>query len=498
VATSQHIFICYDPADNAVMQRIRDNLQRVGLKIWAGDAIEPGSDQWRKQVPNAIRNAAVVVVLMSPAANRSEWVERELDLAKSVGVEILPLMVSGEVHQALLPALAEMEYIDLRADYEANIIQVIRLCYEYRQQEDSRTTTELRQVMADEDAADVPAPAKSGKPALPTKLSKSGQSTQLSKQTKPTHEDVKVFVRQISSVEDIVKPETDEDRRKKEKERRMFLLIATGVVILAVIGGLLAIFLVSGLNPFELGREIEETLAAENAGTEEVSPTTEASPTVEMTVTSAPTTSVPPTATTQPSATPIPPTSTTAPTAIPTSIPPTAVPTTIPPTAIPPTATTIPPVQIVVPTLPPTNTVVPSLTPVATGNIEIMYNGNTLVFHNIGTSDVNLTGIQFILVGATPADSVLFLADEWGLNNNILQNQRCAQVWSVAFSEIPATDPPANECASRSAYRATPRTFWIADADKTVFEIRQNGNVLAQCQAAPEGNETIMRCMVNI
>jgi hypothetical protein len=493
VATSQHIFICYDPADTVVMQRIRDNLQRVGLKIWAGDAIEPGSDQWRKQVPNAVRNAAVVVVLMSPAANRSEWVEREIDLAKSVGVEILPLMVSGEVHQALLPALAEMEYIDLRADYEANIIQVIRLCYEYRQQEDSRTTTELRQVMADEDESDAPVIGKSGKPALPTRPSKSGQPTQLSKQTKPTHEDVKVFVRQISSVEDIVKPETEEDRRKKTTERRMFLLIATGVVILAVIGGLLAIFLVSGLNPFELGREIEETLAAENAVTEEVTPTVEASPTVEVIATSEPTTSVPPTATTQPSATVIPPTSTTAPTAIPTRVPPMAV-----PTIVPPTATTIPPVQMVVPTLSPTNTIIPSLTPVATGNIEIMYNGNTLVFHNISTADVNLTGIQFILVGATPEQSVLFLADEWGLTNNMLQNQRCAQVWSVAFSEIPATEPPANECASRSAYRATPRTFWIADADKTVFEIRQNGNVLAQCQAAPEGNETIMRCMVNI
>jgi hypothetical protein len=489
VATSQHIFICYDPADTAVMQRIRDNLQRVGLKIWAGDAIEPGSDQWRKQVPNAVRNAAVVVVLMSPAANRSEWVERELDLAKSVGVEILPLMVSGEVHQALLPALAEMEYIDLRADYEANIIQVIRLCYEYRQQEDSRTTTELRQVMADEDGVEAPASGKSGKPALPTKLSKSGQPTQLSKQTKPTHEDVKVFVRQISSVEDIVKPETDEDRRKKTAERRMFLLIATGVVILAVIGGLLAIFLVSGLNPLALGQAKEETTEPESVVTQEITPTLVVSPTVEMTATTEPTTSGTPTATTQPSATSIPPTSTTAPTAIPTSIP---------PTTVPPTATLIPPVQTVVPTLLPTNTAVPSLTPVATGNIEMMYNGNTLVFHNISTADINLTGIQFILVGATPADSVLFLADEWGLNNNMLQNQRCAQVWSTEFSEIPATDPPANECASRSAYRATSRTFWIADADKTVFEIRQNGNVLAQCQAAPEGNETIMRCMVNI
>src|SRR5215204_4488687 len=159
------------------MQRIRDNLQRVGLKIWAGDTIEPGSEQWRKQVPNAVRNAAVVVVLMSPAANRSEWVEREIDFAKSVGTEILPLMVSGEVHQALLPALAEMEYIDLRDDYEANIIQVIRLCYEYRQQEDVRTTTELRQVLADEDES---------APRMP------------SKPTKPTHEDVKHFVRQIS------------------------------------------------------------------------------------------------------------------------------------------------------------------------------------------------------------------------------------------------------------------------------------------------------------
>jgi hypothetical protein len=384
-----------------------------------------------------------------------------------------------------------MEYIDLRDDYEGNIIQVIRLCYEYRQQDDARTTTELRQAMTDEDDVAAPVPSK---PTRPDKAGKPSQPTKPSKPTKPTHEDVKVFVRQISSVEDIVKPETEEDRRKKAAERRLFLVIATVVVVIGVLAGLFAIFLVSGLNPFELGREIEETIVANGDVTEAVTPTVEFSPTVAATTTTESiATDILPTEIVQPSATAISPTAFTIP---PTSVPPTAtaVPPTVPPTAtaIPPTATTIPPTQ------PPANTPVPTLMSVTAGNIELMYNGNTLVVYNTSTADVSLSGVQFILVGETPEESVLFLADEWGLSNNILQNQRCAQVWSTEFSEIPASEPPANECGSRSAYRATSRTFWILDADKTIFEIRQNGNILVQCQAAPEGNETIMRCRVQI
>jgi hypothetical protein len=150
------------------------------------------------------------------------------------------------------------------------------------------------------------------------------------------------------------------------------------------------------------------------------------------------------------------------------------------------------------PTLLPTNTVVPTFTPVADANIEIMYNGDTLVVHNISTGNINLSGIQFVLAGADAADSVLFLAEEWGLANNNLQQRRCAQVWRVEFVELPAGQPPANECHSRSAFRSTVRTFWIIDSDKTVFEVRQDGNVLAQCEAAAIRNDTILRCRVRI
>jgi hypothetical protein len=66
VSTSQHVYISYSREDTDIMQRVRTNLQQVGLRTWTGDDLEPGSDQWQQAVPDAIRNSAVVLVLMSP------------------------------------------------------------------------------------------------------------------------------------------------------------------------------------------------------------------------------------------------------------------------------------------------------------------------------------------------------------------------------------------------------------------------------------------------
>jgi hypothetical protein len=158
------------------------------------------------------------------------------------------------------------------------------------------------------------------------------------------------------------------------------------------------------------------------------------------------------------------------------------------------------------PTFAPTTATEPStatpspttVAPVTNGNVEIRYNGDTIVFHNITNTDVNLTGVQLILVGQDAADSVLFLAEEWDMSNNILQPDRCAQVWRVEFVELPASEAPANQCGARSAYRATPRTFWIVDGEKTMFELRRDNEVLAQCPSARRNINTILTCMADI
>ena len=469
MSTSQHIYICYSREDTAIMQRIRTSLQRVGLKVWTGETLDQGSDQWKKEIPRAVHNASTILVLMSPAANHSEWITRELSVARSLHIEILPLLVAGEVHQSLHPAVATMEYIDLRDDYEKGMVQVIRLCYEYRQQVDLRSTMELRIAMDTETPEEA-----TGQPEVVT--------------PEVASQEVKLFVSRVAA--EVSKPDKQRASNKPKvkakpeptaQPSRLRLMLGIGLIV----GGLIAAVVVAILllNPF--GSDAALTAVAVADTTEE---STEA---VEVTVESqvdVPTETPEPSSTPRPTATRVPPTQ--APTNVPPTQAPTLAPTATPePTDIPASST---PIQ-------PSDTPAPTAIPVITdGNIEIRYNGDTIVVHNISDSDVSLAGVAFVLVGADAANSVLFLAEEWGMTNNILQNDRCAQIWRVEFAEIPASEPPANECGARSAFRSTPRTFWIADGNKTVFELRRNNEVLAQCEAARRNNNTIMTCMADI
>ena len=485
MSSNLHIFLSYSRDDDDIMQRVRTSLQRVGLKVWAGEHLEPGTAGWKKELPQALRDAGAVIVLMSPRANQTEWVAREIHIAKSIKANIIPLLVDGEVHQALLPLLADMEYIDMRDDYDGNIIHVIRLCYEYRQQDDPRTTTELHQAMSTEQSVE------------DVEKSDSESST-------TDNQDVKMFVRHLSeSDNNVLAKSADKEpivsRSALMRTARVMVglgLLIAGIAVVAMI--LFITFRPSGSD----GEVTPEVVADTTEVTEAVEPTVE-SQVVEATATDEPT-DIPPTEEPEPSETPIPPTD--EPTDEPTDIPPTEIPPTdVPPTAIP-SATPIPPTAIptatsVPPTatpLPPSQTPVPTAITVSDGNIELVYNGDTLLVHNISEANVNLTGVQFILIGASDEESVLFLAEEWTLTNNILQRDRCTQVWRVEFAELPASEPPANECGARSSFRSTPRTFWIIDGDKTIFELRRNGAILAQCQAAVRDNNDLLRCMVNI
>ncbi|MDQ7034686.1 MAG: hypothetical protein Q9P01_07585, partial [Anaerolineae bacterium] len=307
-------------------------------------------------------------------------------------------------------------------------------------------------------------------------------------------QEVRLFVRHIS----------DKDTRQvnKPETSNLRLIIGIGLLATGLVAGILVILFI--FNPFASDGTTATTIVANNT---QVSATLE--PTVEIPIVEPLTTeeatneamtvptTIPSTATDEPldipTATNEPPTATDEPTRIPTAtmIPPTA---TDEPTLIP-TATTIPPTAT---PIPPSSTPEPTAIPVIEGNIELVYNGDTLIVHNIDDAQVNLTGVQFILAGETAEDSVLFLAEEWVLPNNILRSERCTQVWRIEFSQLPPSQPPADECVARSAFWSTPRTFWIVDGDKTIFEIRRDGAVLVQCPAAIRDNNELLRCMVNI
>ena len=72
---------------------MRNALEAAGIRCWiAPDHIE-GGQSYAKQIPNAIRNAKVFVVLISGIAMESQWVSKELDSAINEGKRIMPFVL---------------------------------------------------------------------------------------------------------------------------------------------------------------------------------------------------------------------------------------------------------------------------------------------------------------------------------------------------------------------------------------------------------------------
>ena len=89
-----YIFISYSRYDEAYVKNLASVLEQRGLKAWYDAGIEAG-DRWWRTIEDAIEKCAVFMVIMSPEARESEWVEREILLAQRDKKPIIPLLLRG-------------------------------------------------------------------------------------------------------------------------------------------------------------------------------------------------------------------------------------------------------------------------------------------------------------------------------------------------------------------------------------------------------------------
>ncbi len=87
------VFISYKSTQYDIADKVRRHLEDAGIRCWiAPDHIE-GGQSYARQIPNAIRNAKVFVVLISRSAMDSVWVSKELDNAINEGKRIMPFVL---------------------------------------------------------------------------------------------------------------------------------------------------------------------------------------------------------------------------------------------------------------------------------------------------------------------------------------------------------------------------------------------------------------------
>jgi len=133
VEWAHDVFISYSRKDGAWARRVYADLRSNGLLVWMDDQLTPGTTSWQTALEKAIRAAGCVVVLLSPAAKASEWLEREINFAQTHHRPIVPLLVVGDEKSSVPLALSNIQWTPIRdgREYRANFPRVVTAVREF-------------------------------------------------------------------------------------------------------------------------------------------------------------------------------------------------------------------------------------------------------------------------------------------------------------------------------------------------------------------------------
>jgi hypothetical protein len=111
-----YVFISYSKKNKAYAQLLKNELVRRGFAVWIDDVIEPSEDWWRN-IRQAIKDSAAVMLIMTPQSETSHWVSLELLHALEYRKSIFPLLRDGDVNlmnSDVWSRIANIQYTDVR------------------------------------------------------------------------------------------------------------------------------------------------------------------------------------------------------------------------------------------------------------------------------------------------------------------------------------------------------------------------------------------------
>ncbi len=91
-----HVFISYSRHNQPYARKLANHLLASGFDVWIDDRIDYGS-RWVDVIQQAVEDCAAFVVIMSPHSRESEWVQTECQYAAQRRKPAFPLLLEGEV-----------------------------------------------------------------------------------------------------------------------------------------------------------------------------------------------------------------------------------------------------------------------------------------------------------------------------------------------------------------------------------------------------------------
>lgn len=105
-----HVFISYAREDHQAAQILQQQLERSGFEVWMQAPDLRFYSEWRAVVYQAIADSIAIIVVITPYAGKSGFVEYEWDFADKMGKPILPAVFAPS--NELMPRYKPLDDLD--------------------------------------------------------------------------------------------------------------------------------------------------------------------------------------------------------------------------------------------------------------------------------------------------------------------------------------------------------------------------------------------------
>jgi len=123
------VFISHSQEDNWFVEHLNKMLFLLDIEALVAEyKEEAGGELWDK-IERMIGKSYVVIILLTINGIKSEWVNREITMAKTLGKKLIPIVESGVKDEIALP-LKGLEYIPFLKENPIETLE--KICFRLR------------------------------------------------------------------------------------------------------------------------------------------------------------------------------------------------------------------------------------------------------------------------------------------------------------------------------------------------------------------------------
>jgi hypothetical protein len=121
------VFISYSRKDQEFVTRLASDLDEKVAGVWFDKSDIQAGQKWRDAIMDGVRECKVFILVLSPDAAESKWVNEEVNKALALGKSIIPILYRpANLTGGLKELVSEIQYLDLRSgSYADNFLKLV-------------------------------------------------------------------------------------------------------------------------------------------------------------------------------------------------------------------------------------------------------------------------------------------------------------------------------------------------------------------------------------